>query len=243
MNKKKAMIAIVLILVLVIGCGSYAIIQNYYLGASIYSAAFGLENQSLVLAYGIARTQESLEAAEGDEEKFTSAWMSDAVGRVRSNFGQDDLPILNETRSGYSAWIQRFLTMIANDGRVWRAFNDEDESLLIDNFKNQLYFLSNSCKEFRENDEQMSDWERCFTSWEDVREELSEKVKVPEGLMPLDKTVTMAEKYEATCIAPGPCPAAKSIRDFDGESLRRRGISLVSIPLHPPLYCGSQDRQ
>lgn len=55
-------------------------------------------------------------------------------------------------------------------------FTDKEQLEEISLLRKKLYILADSLTDFTERYDQMSDWQRCFTSWENERLTLSEKI-------------------------------------------------------------------
>ena len=74
--------------------------------------------------------------------------------------------------------IPLVIAAIIDDG-IKKLFTEETD-IDIYGLRDQLKIVVNTFVDFAERYNEMSQWERYFTSWERVREELTETVRIPE---------------------------------------------------------------
>src|SRR5690554_517301 len=108
MSKKRIIIKLTAIILIVVGLISYLIKRNYNYGRELYSEAASMSVQIQSLADSIeyvdrAVTYSMVEADDINRQSFDMA-----IASIRSGFGYDDMPLLNNVRSN---WINRIETL------------------------------------------------------------------------------------------------------------------------------------
>ncbi len=170
----------IIVLVLVIGCsvGTYCIHQNYELGYAMYQDAASLEVRCLEFAQGIAYMQDALAEADYDIDDVYTIPFDNMVLQLNAGFGPTYLPVSDNVFREYYEWAQYFVEIGHYNIQIEGAFADEQKSKEIDNLKECLFSMADHMSKFRTHYNELSDWERSFTSWYDIQEEISEKVRL-----------------------------------------------------------------
>lgn len=191
MAKKKFIIvlSIIYVIVLVFQCGAQVVYNNYRFGQEFYSEC----SNAAVLCDGLARWTDYL-MKEFNKDNVDPAdvitWSFESALDNAVYFGYEDMPLLDEVRTGYSGLFERIRRRISlaqgetdpNMERYQRLFVDPEGAQKMAALKEQLDFMKAGFMEIHERYNEMSKWEKCFTSWSKERKVLSEKLKMPETL-------------------------------------------------------------
>ncbi len=181
MKRKKVIIIIGTIVVLVLLYGIHSIFGNCRFGQELYEVSCRLSFQVQSLIKSIDDLEE--EFAEADNDQVDYLYYNqyhNAIVTFWSEFGYEDMPILDEVRLEYSARINEILRQTSKNEEVENAFTNAEEFQKIDDLRDQLKVLTNGLNEFVESYRQMSDLERYFVPWKNERKLLSDKVRIPE---------------------------------------------------------------
>lgn len=179
MKKKKIIIFIAIPVLLVLLCGGYFIYNNYRFGAELYSTAGDMSVQCRLLADSVDDLEKQFENADHDDVNRQSFDFS--INTVRSSFGSENMPILENVRLDLIHRFEELYDKTQSDEDLVSIFTDKEKHEEIAVLRDQLNILANSLVDFRERYDQMSDWERCFASWENEQRILSDKARMPQS--------------------------------------------------------------
>lgn len=181
MNKKKIIILIITLVVLALLCGIHLIYDNYQFGLELYSAVNQMSPQTHSIAKSIEFLEEKFENGDIDDIAHDRNAFDQQMLLVHSFFGYDNMPLLNDVRFEYISRFEEIFDQTVNDfdnTGLTKLFTDKEERAKMANLKNKLNIMTNRFIEFRERYNELSFWERCFTSWRHERDLLSEQVKL-----------------------------------------------------------------
>ena len=176
----KKIIIIILVIVIVLSSGIYAVYNNYQLGQELEFATHNLSIISYELADSIDSLQDKCSNSSSDRLFLFVHSFEEALKMTQSTFGSSGMPLREDV---FNDWVTRL-------SKLWRKivgldvdemkqlFQNEAEDLT--ELKGDLYHLTDCLNEFNDRYNEMSFWERCFTSWEKERDALSEQVKLSE---------------------------------------------------------------
>jgi hypothetical protein len=125
MSKKRIIIILTAITLIVVGFISYLVKNNYNYGWQLYSAAGSMSVQTQNLADSIEYLEKTVSYSTIEADDINTNAFHSAVASMRSTFGYDDMPILDNVRSN---WINRIETLhkqTRNDTDLLAAFKDE----------------------------------------------------------------------------------------------------------------------
>lgn len=180
-NKKKIVLLIATFVCLVLLCSAYLLHNNYQLGAQLYSSAGDMSVQCRLLADGIEDLENEFQKAGNDNEAVNRQSFDSAILSVHSSFGNENVPILKEVRSDLVQRFEELFQLSRDDETLKNTFTDKEKFAEIVVLRDRLNALADSLVDFQERYNQMSDWERYFTSWEKERESLSDTARIPES--------------------------------------------------------------
>lgn len=173
---KKNIIILIAILVLLCTWGIHSIHDNYRLGQDLYSVLNPLSRQYADLAESIDRLKGAVDRGE-DSYGFLNAYYN-AHFKFWSFLGYDDVPFLDDVRTEWAEVFDKHRQEnYRGDEHVRSIFADEEKFKELAHLRDQLNHVVDCFQEFRENYEQMSNWDRYFTSWKDEQKILNEKVR------------------------------------------------------------------
>lgn len=176
MKNKRKIIFLLAILILLCTWGINSIRNNYQLGQDLYSVLSRLSGQCRDLAEGIDRAKEAVDRG-NDGYSYLNAYY-DPLVEFNSFFGYDNVPFLKDVRTEWTKQFTKHLQeAYRGDEHVRSIFADEEKFKELAHLRDQLNHVVDCFREFRENYEQMSDWDRYFTSWKDEQKILNEKVR------------------------------------------------------------------
>ena len=165
------------VIVVVLLCVTYFVYDNYRLGQEMYTAVLDLSSQSKNLADSIAYLEKESENADGIQNVNRQSF-DFAIHSLHSSFGYENMPLLENVRI---AWIERFEELwqqtLGDVEAIERLFTEESQEMI--ELKKQLDKMTDCFINFSENYNEMSVWERCFTSWKNERKLLSDMVGLP----------------------------------------------------------------
>lgn len=177
MKKKLIRSISICIVAVVLLCVTYFVYDNYRLGQELYTAVSSLSIQSKNLADSIAYLEKGFEDVNGIQNVNRQSF-DFAIHSLHSSFGYENMPLLENVRI---AWIERFEELwqqTHGDVEVLeRLFTEESQEMT--ELKKQLDKMTDCFVNFSENYNEMSVWERCFTSWKNERKLLSNMVGLP----------------------------------------------------------------
>lgn len=170
----KKIIIIILIIVIVLFNGICAVYRNYQLGSELNQAARLASVHTYNLADGIGYLLEQLETP---ERVLYTGGFDFAMTEMHAHFGFPYKPVREDV---YVEWYARTEALRdkcinKNSKEVLQMVLAEKEELT--DLKEDLYHFAYCMIDFFERYNKMSFWERCFTSWEKERDNLSEQVK------------------------------------------------------------------
>ena len=174
--KKKIIIILITILVLLCTWGINSIRNNYQLGQDLYSSLNPLSIQYANLAESIDRLKDAVDK-ENDSYGYLNAYYNSLIA-FWSFPGYDDVPFLDDVRTEWAEVFEKHRQeSYRGDEHVRSIFADEERFKELAHLRDQSNHVVDCFREFRENYEQMSDWDRYFTSWKDEQKILNEKVR------------------------------------------------------------------
>lgn len=179
MKRGKIIIIFIIFCGFVLLYGIYSIYRNYQFGCELYRTAckLSIQVQSLI------KSIDDLEREFGNEDSthVDYAYYNqyyEAIGVFWSEFGYEDMPVLDEVRAEYIGRIDEIRRQTMKDEDLENVFTNAEEFNKIATLRDQLKILINGLNEFVESYRQMSSLERYFTSWKDERRVLTDKVRI-----------------------------------------------------------------
>lgn len=177
MKKKFICLISICVVAVVLLCVTYFIYDNYRLGQALYTAVSDLSIQSKNLANSIAYLEKEFESVDSIQNVNRQSF-DVAIHSVHSSFGYENMPLLENVRI---AWIERFEELwqqtLGNVESLEKIFAEESHEMT--ELKKQLDNMTDCFISFRENYNELSFWERCFTSWKNEQRVLSDMVGLP----------------------------------------------------------------
>ena len=178
MNKKRIILIAILIAVLVLLCVMEFIRDNYQLGQWMYEESTQMSVQCIFIVDSLDYLEMQFSDPNNDDVNMNA--FSSAISSARSRFGQENIPLLEDVRSEYVDQFENLWNLALRDGAIRQAFTDDREYHEIITLKDALTNMANQLNDFRAHYQQMSFLEKCFTSWSNERDILSEAVKLPQ---------------------------------------------------------------
>ena len=179
-RKYKIILVIVCFLVVALMIGYHLILRNYLLGRDLYNYGNSMAIQCDRIVSSIDYLEKEYAALEDSDEEVHTHSFEEAIKTVWSYFGTKDLPFLDDVREQYIDILMEVFHQLPNDGGIRKMFTEETD-IDIYGLRDQLKIVVNTFVDFAERYNEMSEWERYFTSWKRVREELTETVRIPEN--------------------------------------------------------------
>lgn len=177
-KRKKIIVFIVTFILLILICGSYFIYDNYKFGQDLYDTACRMSVQNSSLIDSIDDLEKEFENTDHDPDYAYINSFRAAIASMRSWFGYEDLPFMNDVRAQWSHRIEEIFRENLSDEDLKNLFTNKKKPEEITVFKNQFIFLNDSLLEFQDSYTQTPVWKRYFVSWKNERNILSEKVRV-----------------------------------------------------------------
>lgn len=182
MSKKRIILIAVIIAVLVIHCGAILIYENYQAGWEFNLAVNRLGISCDTLARSIAFYEERSDMAEFSNTVAANRhWFDYTLSETRLVFQYEDVPLREDVRSEYVDFLEEIYQQTNsgdNNAGFIKLFTDPVERTKIETLRAKLNDFIEYYWEFDNRYDQMSIWEKCFTSWSKELELLSEKVKL-----------------------------------------------------------------
>lgn len=175
MKRKKIIIFIVTSVLLVLLCGTYFIYDNYRFGLDLYSAAGDLSVQCQNLADSMDDLENQFENPNNDHDNVNRQSFDFAIASVRSSFGEENMPLLEDVRSDLVDRFEELYHETVSDENLAVLFTDKEKLKEIAVLQDRLNILADSLVDFRNRYNQMAFWERCFVSWRNEQRILSDK--------------------------------------------------------------------
>lgn len=178
MNTKKIVLLITTIITVALLYGIYSIRDNRQFGRELYSAVNSMSVQSRSLADGIGYLEKAFADPDWKNKNISSHSFDNAMISVWSSFGYEDMPLLEDVRSGWLARFRELWNQIVNKDmdELEKVFLEEADE--ISDLRMQLENMTMCFIDFRERYNQMSEWERYFVSWRNEQKVLNEKVRI-----------------------------------------------------------------
>ena len=174
--EEKNIIILITILVLLCGWGIHSIHDNYQLGQDLYSVLNPLSRQYANLAESIDHLKGAVDKGD-DRYGFLNAYYN-AHFEFWGFLGYDDVPFLDDVGTEWAeVFAKHHQENYRGDEHVRSIFADEEKFKELAHLRDQLNHVVDCFREFRESYEQMSVWDRYFTSWKDEQKILNEKVR------------------------------------------------------------------
>ena len=177
MKKKFIRPISICIVAVVLLCVTYFVYDNYRLGQELYTAVSVVSIQSKNLADSIDYLKKEFEDVDNIQNVSRNSF-DFAIDSLHSSFGYENMPLLENVRI---AWIERFeaLWQQTHGGveGLEKLFTEESHDMI--ELKKQLDNMTDCFINFSENYNEMSVWERCFTSWKNEQRMLSDMVGLP----------------------------------------------------------------
>ena len=144
----------------------------------IYDVTIRLESQCYEYAKSIDFLQQEFSKEEVGKGYITLSFES-SLRVFHSYFGYENVPILDESRVAWARQFDEIYNLFVNkpSGQYKAIFENQADEL--DKFKNQMYSMADTFREFHENYNKLSVWERYFTSWKKERIKLTDEVGLP----------------------------------------------------------------
>ena len=180
MNKKRIILIAILIAVLVLHCSAFFIYKNYQAGLDFYNAVNGLSNYSSDLERSIGYFMDIDSTNLASFASENRHWFDYTLYKTRLEFQYQDLPIRNDVRSAYMDRFDEIYEKTVkddNNAELIKLFTNPEEYAKMEKLRSQLDNMTRCCVDFNHRYNQMSIWEKCFTSWSKELETLSDKVK------------------------------------------------------------------
>ena len=179
MNKKKIIILAIIIVVFALLFGIYRIYENYQLGNEILKESQIMSVNSGRLARSIDFLEKEFKKADIDHTNVTRYEYDFAIGTAIEGFNHMDTLLLFDVSIQWRYELENLYyrkTQIGVDMEDY--FGSEKGANEIAKLRSQLENMTYTLMDFRERYNQMSFWERCFTSWSNEREALSDQVRI-----------------------------------------------------------------
>lgn len=178
MNVKKVILLITTIIALVSLYGIHLFRENRQFGRELYNSVNKMSIQSRLLANAIGYLEKGFADPDWRNKGLSDSSFGNAMISVTSSFGYEDMPLLEDVRSGWSARFTKLWNQIVNKDmdELEKVFLEEADE--ISNLRIQLENMTKCFRDFGERYNQMSEWERYFVSWKDEQKILNEKVRL-----------------------------------------------------------------
>lgn len=177
--------SIILIAAFALHSGSRAIKDNYQLGLDLYIGASTVACQSENFARSIGYLLKEFEQPNVDPATINAWPFEHALVDIR----YFNIPILDDVRSDYCKRTDAIYKQIVNsreNKKLAKLFKNEEKRGKLAGFQSQLELVRDVLTDFRESFEEIPKWKRYFVPWKNVREDLSEKLKIPEQMYIFD---------------------------------------------------------
>ena len=179
MSKKRIIITLTAIILIVVGFISYLVKNNYNYGWQLYSEAGSMSVQTQSLADSIefldkTVTYSTIEAYDNYRHSFDVA-----VASMRSNFGYDDMPLLDDVRNNWINRIETLFKQTRNDTDLLATFKDEVKLGEMRFLHHQLTDMTIKFTYLRLRFNLMTNFERCMFNWRKEQKILSKRVDFP----------------------------------------------------------------
>lgn len=154
--------------------------KNYELGKDLHHFANEVAYQCKRVVDSIDYFRQEYSISNDSQDEISRSRYDDALAQISLHFGIKDFPFLNDVRLEYYYALDALRQKTRSDEELKKVITGEETSIDIDSLQNQLKIVVNTLNDFDKRYAEMSEWERYFTSWERVREELTETVRIPE---------------------------------------------------------------
>ena len=173
--KKKSIVIFFTFFMLVCVCGICCVHNNYRLGQEMSDSIERLSWQYTDLLESIDQLKDAV-SEDDNRYSFLNTYYEALFDVMHT---ADYFPLLDEIRD---EWYRQFKNLHeeavrGGDEHVRSIFADEESFKEIAHLRDQLNHVVDCFREFRENYEQMSVWDRYFTSWKEEQKILNEKVR------------------------------------------------------------------
>lgn len=179
-SKHIILLILFLCLILLLLIGHHLILRNYLLGRDLFNYGNDMMIQCDRIASSIDYLENEYAALENSGEEVRTHSFEEAIKTVWSHFGTKDLPFLDEVREQYIDILMEVFYRLPNDDGIKKMFTEET-NIDIYGLRDQLRIVVNTFLDFNKRYNEMSEWERYFTPWKQVREELTEAVRIPDN--------------------------------------------------------------
>lgn len=185
MERKIWRIIIIFVLVVAVACVIELFRENRRLGEELNYKSCQMSTQVWDVAHSIALLEEKFESGDIDDLDHYRFPFDEAIMKAHLGFSSS---LLGDATAEYYVWLEKLWNhVVLDDGdnqKLVKLFTDPESAGELHEFKEHLELLPDMIAEFTDRYAEMSEWERWFTSWESEREKLSEKLKLPENLVP-----------------------------------------------------------
>lgn len=182
--RKKIIIGVILVLLLVLLFGAHLIYKNYKLGQELYNAAKSMSNEVAPFVDTMEQLEREYAKPDVDHSEINRGPFNYDITHTRLVFSvfHNNKPILDDVRLAYFDMVEQLFANTLGDrdnAKLSALFTDPVKANETTALKNQLNHLVECLNDFCEKYDQMSEWERCFTSWKNERKILTEQVRIP----------------------------------------------------------------
>lgn len=178
-RKYKIWIILFLFLIMLLMIGISCVRKNYALGKELHHFGNEVAYQCLRVADSIDYFKEYFASSEPRKE-LSRARYDDALAQISLHFGAEDLPFLNGVRLEYYHVIDLLRQKTHSDEELKKVMTGEESGIDINKLRIQLEIVVSTLNDFDKRYTAMSEWERYFTPWKQVREALTDAVRIPD---------------------------------------------------------------
>ena len=174
-KRKKIILFITALVVFIIFYMLYSSIRdNYCLGWELYHTSNDVLHQVSNLTESIDYLEEEFKYPDKSADKVDRYFFDESIRTIRWNFGYENMPLLDDVRI---EWINRFEEIYeqarSNEDLQTMFYNGEQKPL-----QNQLKNLAEILTTFCDSYSELPTWKHYFTSWRDVRDDMSDQARI-----------------------------------------------------------------
>ena len=173
-------IILFLSLIILLTIGISCVRKNYALGKELHHFGNEVAYQCLRVTDSIDYFKDYFTTSEPQKELSRSRY-DDALAQISLHFGAADLPFLEDIRLEYYYALDLLRQKTHSDEELKKVMTGEEADIDIGSRRDQLEIVVSALNDFDKRYTAMSEWERHFTPWEQVREELTEAVRIPDN--------------------------------------------------------------
>lgn len=172
--KKKVVVLILVFIMLGLLCGMRMLHNNFQLGRDLYFAVCDMSVQSALLGDSISFLKTEFTKADKDEVCRHRHSFDFAIADVRSSFGYDNMPMLDDVRIELIDCFEELYCQTRSDEGLKEFFIEEPDK--VDGMQNLLKIMEDTFVDFIDMYNRIPRWKQYFVSWENERKILNEKI-------------------------------------------------------------------